>query len=153
MPPASIVLTIHVLCGVLWVGACASFVLAAAAMNRESNEWREFVNKAAPRINRINLVLSCTIPLTGLANLYFAGSARGFKFAPQFIELLSAKIVLFFAMALALAATWPAAAALRSPQANGAIVIAASRRLVRLYGIIVALGAAALALGLWLAGT
>jgi uncharacterized membrane protein len=153
MPPASIVLTIHVLCGVLWVGACASFILAASAMNLESAEWGEFVNKAAPRINRINLVLACAIPLTGLGNLYFAGRARGFKFAPQFIELLSAKIVLFFAMAVALVAAWPAEAALRSPQASETNSIAASRKLVRLYGITVGMGTAALALGLWLAGT
>ena len=65
MPPAAIVLTVHVLCGVLWVGTCASFILAASAMNRESDEWREFALKAAPRINRINLVLACAIPLTG----------------------------------------------------------------------------------------
>jgi hypothetical protein len=152
MPPASIVLTIHVLCGVLWVGACASFILAASAMNRESHEWREFVSKTVPRINRINLVLACAIPLTGLGNLYFAGRARGFKFAPQFVELLSAKIVLFFAMALALAAAWPAEAALQSAGA-GSIGVGASRRLVGLYGITVAMGTAALALGLWLAGT
>jgi uncharacterized membrane protein len=153
MPPASIVLTIHVLCGVLWVGACASFILAASAMNRESQEWREFVLKAAPRINRINLVLACAIPLTGLGNLYFAGRARGFSFAPQFIELLSAKIVLFFAMALALAAAWPAEAAVHAASAAEKIDMAASRRLVVLYGLTAAMGTAALALGLWLAGT
>jgi len=153
MAPASIVLTIHVLCGVLWVGSCASFILASSAMNRESNEWREFLSKAAPAINRVNLAVACAIPLTGLGNLYFAGRARGFKFAPQFIELLSAKIVLFFAMAVALAAAWPAESALRSPQANRETIVATSRRLVRLYGIMVAAGSAALALGLWLAGT
>jgi hypothetical protein len=153
MPAASIVLTIHVLCGVLWVGACASFILAASAMNRESLEWREFALKVAPRINRINLILACAIPLTGLGNLYFAGRARGFSFAPQFIELLSAKIVLFFAMALALAAAWPVEAAMHSAPAAEKIDIAASRQLVLLYGLTAAMGTAALALGLWLAGT
>jgi len=151
MPPASIVLTIHVLCGALWVGSCASFILAASALNRESGEWREFALKATPRINRINLVFACILPLTGLGNLFFAGRARRFSFPPQFVELLSAKIVLFFAMALMLAAAWSAEAGLRP--SGDAIGLAVSRRLVRLYGITVALGTAALALGLWLSGT
>jgi putative copper export protein len=152
MPIASIVLTIHVLCGVLWVGACASFVLAASALNRESGEWREFALKVAPRINRINLLLACAIPLTGLGNLYFAGRARGFRFPTQFSELLSAKVVLFIAMALALAAAWSAEGAMSRDQESGSIDVSASRRLVRLYGITVALGTIALALGLWLSG-
>lgn len=153
MPVASIVLTIHVLCGVLWVGACASFVLAASALNRESGDWREFALKVAPRLNRINLVLACAIPLTGLGNLYFAGRARGFHFPVQFSELLSAKVVLFIAMAAALTAAWSAEAAMKRDQKNGRINLPASRRLVRLYGITVALGTLALALGLWLSGT
>jgi putative copper export protein len=153
MPVASIVLTIHVLCGVLWVGACASFVLAASALNRESGEWREFALKVAPRINRINLMLACAIPLTGLGNLYFAGRARGFHFPAQFSELLSAKVVLFVAMALALTAAWSAEAAMNRDQKTGSIDVRASGRLVRLYGITVALGTVALALGLWLSGT
>jgi uncharacterized membrane protein len=153
MPPASIVLTIHVLCGVLWVGSCASFILAASALNRESGEWREFALKAAPRINRINLALACMVPLTGLGNLYFAGRARHFRFPAPFVELLSAKVVLFFAMAVALAAAWSAEAAMIQPNGNSAVSLAASRRLVRLYGITVAMGATALALGLWLSGT
>ncbi|HUN58926.1 MAG TPA: hypothetical protein VMU41_12495 [Candidatus Binataceae bacterium] len=153
MPPASIVLTVHVLCGVLWVGACASFVLAASALNRESGEWRDFALKVAPRINRINLVAACAIPLTGLGNLYFAGRARGFKFPPQFIGVLAAKIVLFVVMAAALLAAWTAESSMLPQGPDGSIDARASRRLVRLYGIMVALGTVALALGLWLSGT
>ncbi|MGA2409174.1 MAG: hypothetical protein ABSG46_02155 [Candidatus Binataceae bacterium] len=151
MPPASIILTIHVLCGVLWGGSCASFILAASALNRESGEWREFALKAAPRINRINLVFACTIPLTGLGNLYFAGRARNFNFPPPFVELLSAKIVLFFSMAFVLSVAWSAEAAMRAQP--GASDPPAARRLVRLYAITVGLGTTALALGLWLSGT
>lgn len=153
MPPASIVLTVHVLCGVLWVGACASFVLAASALNRESVEWRDFALKVTPRINRINLLAACAIPLTGLGNLYFAGRMRGFKFPPQFIAVLSAKIVLFLAMAAAVMGAWSAEASMRPEVAEGSIDICAARRLVRLYGITVAMGTVALALGLWLSGT
>jgi uncharacterized membrane protein len=153
MAPASIVLTIHVLCGVLWVGVCASFILAASAMNRESDEWREFALKAAPRINRISLVLACLIPLSGLGNLYFAGQARGFKFAPEFVELLIAKIVLFFGMATALIAAWTTENAMTSKAGKASADVNASRRLIRLYGVTVAMGTGALALGLWLAGT
>jgi uncharacterized membrane protein len=153
MAPASIVLTIHVLCGVLWVGACASFVLAASALNRESEEWRDFALKVTPRINRINLLAACAIPLTGLGNLYFAGRVRGFKFPPEFLGVLSAKIVLFLAMAAALMAAWSAEASMRAQGAQGNIDVRASRRLVRLYGVTVAMGTVALALGLWLSGT
>jgi uncharacterized membrane protein len=152
MPPASIVLTIHVLCGVLWVGSCASFVLAASALNRESGEWRDFALKVTPRINRINLLAACAIPVTGLGNLYFAGRIRGFKFPPQFIGVLSAKIVLFLAMAAALLAAWSVETAMRGEESKK-IDIHASRRLVRLYGTTVAAGMVALALGLWLSGT
>jgi putative copper export protein len=153
MPPASIVLIVHVLCGVLWVGTCASFVLAASALNRESGEWRDFALKVAPRINRINLLAACAIPLTGLGNLYFAGRARGFKFPPQFVGVLSAKIVLFLAMAAALAAAWSTEASMDPVELEINIDARASRRLVRLYGITVAMGTIALALGLWLSGT
>ncbi|HTT75337.1 MAG TPA: hypothetical protein VMF50_05080 [Candidatus Binataceae bacterium] len=153
MAPASIVLTIHVLCGVLWVGTCASFVLAASALNRESDEWRDFALKVAPRINRLNLLFAISIPLTGLGNLYFAGRARGFNFPPQFIGILSAKIVLLLGMAAALMAAWAAESSMRHEGPAGNIVLRASRRLVRLYGITVAMGTVALALGLWLSGT
>jgi hypothetical protein len=153
MPPASIVLTVHVLCGVLWVAACASFVLAASALNRESGEWRDFALKVTPRLNRINLVAACAIPLTGLGNLYFAGRVRGFKFPPQFIVVLGAKIVLFLAMAAALAAAWSAEASMHPEEAEGIIDVRASRRLIQVYGITVAMGTVALALGLWLSGT
>jgi uncharacterized membrane protein len=153
MPVASIVLSVHVLCGVLWVGSCASFVLAASALNRESGEWRDFALRVTPRINRINLLAACVIPLTGLGNLYFAGGPRGFKFPPQFIGVLSAKIVLFLAMAAALAAAWSAEASMHPKEPECKIDARASRRLVRLYGVTVAMGVVALALGLWLSGT
>jgi hypothetical protein len=122
-------------------------------MNWESDEWREFALKAAPRINRISLILACLIPLTGLGNLYFASRARGFKFAPEFTELLSAKIVLFLGMAMALIKAWSAEAAMKSKAGEDSIEVPVSRGLVRLYALTVAMGTAALALGLWLAGT
>jgi hypothetical protein len=152
MAAASIVLTIHVLCGVLWVGSCASFVLATSALSRESDEWRDFALKVTPRINRINLLAACAIPLTGLGNLYFAGRTRGFKFPPEFVGILSVKVVLLLVMAMALVAAWSAETAMLGEGTIG-INIPASRRLVRLYGIMVAVGTVALALGLWLSGT
>jgi hypothetical protein len=128
-------------------------VLAASALNRESGEWRDFALKVAPRINRINLVMASAIPLTGLGNLYFAGRAHGFNFTPQFIGVLSAKVVLFLAMAAALTAAWTAEAAMRSPGTAGSLEVRGSGRLVGLYGITAAMGTIALALGLWLSGT
>ena len=140
MPVASIVLTIHVLCGVLWVGACASFVLAASALNRESGEWREFALKVAPRINRINLMLACAIPLTGLGNLYFAGRVlRGLKFSSRSSSAYwpSAKVVLFIAMAASVSRRrgQRKRRCIRDPENGQASTFARRDAWVRLYGI------------------
>jgi uncharacterized membrane protein len=145
------VLWIHVLCGVVWVGASASFVLAASALSAEHNEWREFALSVTPRINRICLVTAALIPVTGIGNLIYVGVARRYVFPPEFMGILGAKIGLYVTMAAALAAAWHSEAALQEPGNCGGAT-AAIRRLVWLYGLTVALGVAALALGLWLSG-
>lgn len=150
-----VVLWIHVLCGVAWVGACASFVLAATALSGEPGELREFTLRTAPRINRICLPLACAMPLTGTCNLIFAARARGLVLPREFIGILIAKIVLYIAMALLLWAAWQSEGALRAraDDAGDASNTGAIRKLVKLYGLSVGAGAFALGLGLWLSGT
>jgi uncharacterized membrane protein len=150
----SVVLWIHVLCGVVWIGTCASFLLAASAITVESNEWREFALRAVPRINRINVVPALLVPMTGAGNLFSAALTRRSPFPPAFIGIVALKVVLFFFMGLMLAASFAAERSMRQGFAESSATGAASaRRLVRLYGTIAALGTMALGLGLWLAGT
>ena len=150
----SVVLWIHVLCGVLWVGTCASFLLAASAITAESDEWREFAIRTAPRINRINVVPALIVPMTGAGNLFSAAMTRRTPFPPAFIGIVSIKVVLFFIMGVTLAASFAAERSMREGFAEGTAAGAAGvHRLVRLYGTVAALGTVALGLGLWLAGT
>ncbi|MGH7248710.1 MAG: hypothetical protein ACREH9_11445 [Pseudomonadota bacterium] len=148
------ILWVHVLCGVVWVGASASFALAAAALTTESEEWRDFALKAAPTVNRVNLVVAAIIPLTGIGNLVFAAMARRYVFPPEFVGILAVKIALYVTMVLVLVWAWRAEAAMRQGWERNDSVAAANkiRRLTRLYGFTVALGVVALALGLWLSG-
>ena len=150
----SVVLWIHVLCGVVWVGTCASFLLAISAMTAESAEWREFAMRAAPRINRINAVAALVVPMTGAGNLFSAALMRKAPFPPAFIGIVAIKVVLFFIMGVMLAAAFAAERAMReSFDEDAGDGAAALSRLVRLYGTIATLGTVALGLGLWLAGT
>jgi hypothetical protein len=150
----TIILWIHALCGVAWVGACASFVIAAAALSGEAGELSHFAVNTAPRINRIGATLALVIPLTGIGNLIYAARMRGFALPAQFVGVLSVKIALFAAMALTLAAAWRAEASMRSAGgADPAGAAADIKKLMRLYGLIMAMGGVALGLGLWLSGT
>jgi uncharacterized membrane protein len=150
----SVVLWIHVLCGVTWVGTCASFLLAASAMTAESDEWREFALRAAPRINRINVVPALLVPMTGAGNLFSAALMRRTPFPPAFIGIIAMKVVIFFIMGVVLAASFAAERSMREGFAESTDRgVTAARHLVRLYGTVAALGTVALGLGLWLAGT
>ncbi|MGH8012033.1 MAG: hypothetical protein ACREQ4_06005, partial [Candidatus Binataceae bacterium] len=139
-------------CGVIWVGASASFVLAASALSAESGEWREFALNVSPRINRICLVVAAIIPVTGIGNLIYAGLARHYVFPPEFIGILAAKIALYTTMVFVLAAAWRVEATLRINGYGADGSARWIRRLTWLYGTTVALGVVALALGLWLSG-
>ncbi|HKV53030.1 MAG TPA: hypothetical protein VJN94_00170 [Candidatus Binataceae bacterium] len=153
----AVILWVHVLCGVAWVGACASFVIAAAALGGEPGESRALALRAAPRINRLCIVLAIAIPLTGIGNLTFAAQSHGYRLPTEFVGILTAKIGLFIVMALALAGAWRVTAQLtRRREANSVKKTenpANIPKLTALYGLIVAMGTLALALGLWLSGT
>jgi len=156
MALSTAILWVHALCGVIWVAACASFVLAAMALSAEPAEWHAFAARSAPRINRLCAVIACLIPLTGIGNLVFAGRAHNHLLPAAFVGILSAKIGLFAAMVIALGAAWKAGTPAGSADVIPAGIDAEAarvRQLMRLYGIIVVFGAVALGLGLWLSGT
>lgn len=132
------------------MGACASFVIAAAALGGETGELNRFAGSAVPRINRIGAILALVIPLTGIGNLIYAARVHRFALPPEFVGLLAAKITLFTAMAFTLAAAWRAEAAIRAK--DGPDAAANAGHLMRLYGAIMAMGAVALGLGVWLSG-
>ena len=143
-------LWIHVLCGVIWVGTCASFVLAASALALEVDEWRNFAVHTVAKLNRVNIVAASAIPLTGFVNLFFATQAHRGTLPPSFIAILSLKIGLFGLMASALTLAWHAGRALEGPDG---VLGMPMRRLMLFYRGTVAMGVIALALGLWLSGT
>jgi putative copper export protein len=126
---------------VAWIGTSASFVLAATAIAGEEKERREFALRTAPRIGRLCAILACVIPLTGLANLAYVVRARGASLPAEFNGILAAKVALFTVM---VAALWAARRGTRQGDAGG--------RAAGLYGVMAALGAIALGLGLWLSG-
>ena len=139
-------LWIHALSALVWTGSCASLVLVGSALAAGSDESRDFMLKAAPRIDRVNLAAAATLLLSGAMNLAIYGAARHYAFSPGFIAVLCAKIGLFAAMTLALSASWRAEAML------GHDAPGATARIVKLSGLTVAAGTIALALGLWLLG-
>jgi hypothetical protein len=143
-------LWIHVLCGALWVAVSLSFVLAAGASTE--SERAGFASRVAPVLNRLNLAAIVILPLSGIANLVFVARERHFILPAAFVEVLGAKLLLLCGMAAALAAAWGAAVGLDSSAPPGASD-AGERRLVWLYGAMAAMGAVALMLGLWLAGS
>jgi len=140
-------LWIHVLCGAIWVAVSLSFVLAGGASTE--SERAGFASRVAPVLNRLNLAAITTLPLSGIANLIFVARERHFSLPAAFMEVLGAKLLLLCGMAAALAVAWGTAARLGS----GAPGAAGERRLLWLYGAMAAMGAVALMLGLWLAGS
>lgn len=135
------ILWVHVLCGTLWVVVSLSFVLAASATT--GDERNAFAARVAPKLNRLNLIAVILLPLTGLGNLFFVGRAHHFDLPAAFDEVLSVKVLLLCGMAILLKFAWSAA----KDRTHGA------RHLLWLYGAMAAMGATALMLGLWLAGS
>jgi hypothetical protein len=139
------ILWIHVLCGALWVVVSLSLLLALAATEESARD--AFAARAAPKLNRVNFTAIVLLPLTGIANLYYVSRAHGFQLPSAFIAVLSVKVALLCGMALTLGFASTALKPARETSRSGA------RRLLWLYGAMAALGAVALLLGLWLAGS
>ena len=152
----AVILWLHVACGVAWIAACASFILAVTPLGSEPAESYSFATRILPRINRLCVPLALVIPLTGIGNLLFAVQARSSGLPSVFIEIVFAKVGLLAIMALGLIGAW------RTEQKIKAVMpIAASdmcdatgiRPILVWYGCIVGAGMVALGLGLWLSGT
>jgi uncharacterized membrane protein len=153
LTPRTLILWLHVSCGLIWVGANMIFVLASLALSRQDSELRELVGRAAPSINRIGLVCAVLIPVTGLGNLGFAARAHRFALAREFTAIVFVKMLLLALMGWALSRAIGIVGNIQA-FAEGTIADrdAAIRRLRNCYGAIAGGGAIALLLGLWLAG-
>jgi putative copper export protein len=152
----AVILWLHVTCGVVWIGACAAFLLAVTLSASEPEQSYEIVVKILPRINRICLPLVFAIPVTGMGNLLFVAQARGLVLPIEFISILLAKVSLLAVMSLGLAAAWRAEQKFKAVTAIRPSEIcdtARLRQIVASYGVIVGAGILALGLGLWLSGT
>jgi putative copper export protein len=154
MSPASLrttILWIHAIGGVAWIGAAACFVIVASVTRIDEEEGRAMIRRIAPAIDRVGLAAFLFILLSGIVNLYIAGLMRNFSFSDTFIEVLTAKIGVYLAMFAILTASFRAEAKLQSPDATASR--RAISRLLLLNIAVMALGATALLLGLWLLGS
>jgi hypothetical protein len=145
------ILWIHAVGGVAWVGAATVFVIAASATGLDDEEGLAMVRRIAPAINRAGLAAMLFIIVSGIVNIYVAGMIRGFAFSNAFIELLAIKIALLSAMFVLLTLSFRAEPKLLS--SDLAHSRGAARRLIIFNLAVMALGAAALLIGLWLLGT
>ncbi len=152
---ASAILWTHAAAGAIWVGACACFVIAGLALSSGSDEQRNFVQSAAPRIDLLGLVAAIVLLVTGFINLMTAGVARRFIFSTAFMSVLAIKIALFIAMIVVMTWSMRIGAVIRSVIARGRddAVPGAMTRMTRAHLAIVAMGALALILGTWLMGS
>jgi hypothetical protein len=92
---------------------------------------------------------------SGAANFVLAGIPRGFRFPAAFEVILAAKLALYIAMTAALGVALRTCAVVRAVLARGRddALPAAVHRMLRSHGTAAILGALALVLGLWLAGS
>lgn len=147
-------LWIHVLSGAVWIGACACVAIAGSALAIGSDEFRDFVSRALPGLNRICAISAAMLVVTGTARLVAMMTTGGFTPSAAFIEVLLIKVALFAAMVLGIAGSWRAEAALKSVSADSEESAAAPiRRLITVSGLTALLGATAMVLGLWLVGS
>ncbi len=154
MLPSAILWT-HAAAGAIWVGACACFVIAGLALATGSDEQRNFVTNAAPKIDVLGLVAAVVLLITGFINLMTAGAARRFVFSTAFMTVLAIKIALFIVMIVVMTWSMRIGAVIRAVVARGRTdaVPTAMTRMTRAHIAIVAMGAFALILGTWLMGT
>ena len=141
------ILWIHALAGGAWIIASIAVLFVAGAMGIEDPEGRALIRRAGPLVNRIGFGAIATLLVTGIANVFIAGAERHYQFSPQFIAVFAAKGIIFIALFLVLGAAVRTEARLYEQDPGIA------RRLLILNGVVAALGATALGLGLWLMGS
>jgi len=145
------ILWLHALGGVAWIGAAAVFVIASSAVGLDDDEGVAMMRRIAPVINRIGLAAMLFIVISGIVNIYIAGTMRRFAFSNAFVELLALKIAALSAMYVLLSLSWRAEANLAS--SDDSQNHRAARRLIMFNLAIIGFGGIALLLGLWLLGT
>jgi len=144
-------LWLHVAGGAWWVLTCVTMALAGAVVNPDSAEGRAFMSRVVPGLNRANAVAAALLLATGIINISAAGARRHFNFPPAFTRVLAVKLGLYALMAAALIASFGIERSLRGENA-GAPLRAGAGRLVALCAVTAMAGAAAMMLGVWLAG-
>jgi hypothetical protein len=152
---ASAILWTHAAAGAIWVGACACFVIAGLALAAGSDEQRNFVANAAPKIDLLGLVAAIVLLITGFINLMTAGVARRFVFSTAFMTVLAIKIGLFIVMIAVMTWAMRVGAVIRALVARKRVdaVPGAMTRMTRAHVAIVLMGGIALILGTWLMGS
>jgi hypothetical protein len=130
-------------------------VIAGLALATGSVEQRNFVAKAAPKIDVLGLVAAIVLLITGFINLMTAGVARRFVFSTAFMTVLAIKIALFIVMIVVMTWSMRIGAVIRAVIARGRndAVPGAMSRMTRAHIAIVAMGGIALMLGTWLMGS
>lgn len=149
------ILWIHATAGALWIGACACFVIAGLALTPGSPEQRNFVARSAPKIDRLAMLAAAFLFMTGLVNIAQAGISRQFAFSTAFMTVLAVKIALYIAMIIVMSWSMRIGAAIRAVIERGRsdALAGALDRMLKAHAAIVAMGAVALLLGLWLIGS
>jgi len=145
------ILWLHAVGGIAWVGAALIFVIAASAAAIDEEQGLLMVRRVVPVINRIGLGAMLFIVISGIVNIYIAGTARNFAFSNAFLVVLSMKIALLGAMYYLLVVSWRTQHELRSLDDEDAPP--AARRLIMFNVAIAGCGGIALLLGLWLLGS
>jgi hypothetical protein len=150
----TVMLWAHVASASWWILTSFTIAVASAVLSADSVEGREFIVRVVPKLNWANSAAALTVLATGLVNLYGAGRNRGFDFPASFVRVLAVKIVLYAAMFAMLRASISAARKLVAQAGNqpGAGERVASGRLAAFSAITALAGAAAMLLGVWLAG-
>jgi hypothetical protein len=148
---STVVLWAHAICGAVWIGASACFAVAGLALTAGSAEQRDFLEHGASRVNRLAMAAAIALPITGGFNWSQAVKMHRGILSPTFSGILAAKIALYFLM------LWALGIATRAlPKAlDGGNALAPNRAMatmVKAHAAIVAMGAVAMMLGVWLTG-
>ncbi|MGO9061460.1 MAG: hypothetical protein ACLQU2_29395 [Candidatus Binataceae bacterium] len=143
-------LWMHVVSASWWILACVTMAVAGAVVGAESAEGQEFIARVVPRLNQANAVAAAALLLSGIVNLVVVGKHRGFSFPPSFVRVLSIKVALYVVMAAVL---WVSSGIGRMPAVGaGSKGPRGTGKLAALSAMTALMGAAAMILGVWLAG-
>ena len=136
-PLRTVLLWLHVLAALLWIGSSACIAIAgvvAASNQEESSDLKRVI----PRLNRLNFSAAIVVGSAGLLNLLLVARLRGFRLSLNFSAILALKVMLYLLMLSILVA------ALRSSGTSRAAINSA---------LTAGLGILAMGLGIWLAGS